>query len=46
MEKAGFKNLKILTEAVSNYWTVIIVFEVTSLADVENTKGFTSKSEV
>lgn len=46
MEKAGFKNTKILTDAVSNYWTVIIESEVTNLADVENTKGFTSKPEV
>ena len=42
----GFKNIKILTDAVSNYWTVIIESEVTTLADVENTKGFTSKPEV
>jgi hypothetical protein len=46
MKAQHFLNTKILTDTISNYWTVIIESEVESLSDIENVKGFTSQPEV
>jgi hypothetical protein len=46
MEEQKFKNIKILTDVVSNYWTVVLEAEVETLAEFENRKGFTSKPQV
>lgn len=46
MEERNFENVKVMTDVVSNYWTVILELEVNSLADFENTKGFTSQEKV
>lgn len=46
MEEQNFKNIKIMTDVVSNYWTVVLEGEVDSLSDFENRKGFTSQAKV
>ena len=46
MEEQNLKNIKILTDVVSNYWTVILESEVETLAEFENRRGFTSKPKV
>ena len=46
MEEQNLKNVKIMTDVVSNYWTVVLEGEVNSLAEFENRRGFTSKPEV
>jgi hypothetical protein len=46
MEERHFKNVRLMTDVVSNYWTVILEGEVNSLAEFENTKGFTSQEKV
>lgn len=46
MEEQNFKNIKIMTDVVSNYWTVVLEGEVDSLSDFENRKGFTSQPKV
>ena len=46
MEEYNYKNPRILTDMVSNYWTVILELEVESLAEFENRRGFTSRPEV
>jgi len=46
MEEQNLKNVKIMTDVASNYWTVILESEVNSLAEFENRRGFTSKQEV
>jgi len=46
MEEQNFKNIKIMTDVVSNYWTVVLEGEVESLAAFENHKGFTSQEKV
>ncbi len=46
MEEHNLKNTKILTDVVSNYWTVVLESEVETLAEFENRRGFTSKPEV
>lgn len=46
MTDQDFKNVRIMTDAVANYWTVILEGEVDSLAQFENQKGFTSRPEV
>ena len=46
MEEKSYKNPRLLTDTVSNYWTVILEIEVDSLAEFENRRGFTSKPEV
>ena len=46
MEEQNFKNIKILTDVVSNYWTVVLEAEVETLAEFEIRKGFTSKPQV
>lgn len=46
MEDENIKNVKVLTDVVSDYWTVVLENEVESLADFENRRGFTSRPEV
>jgi hypothetical protein len=46
MEQQHLKNVKIMTDAVSNYWTVVLEGEVNSLSEFENHKGFTSQQKV
>ena len=46
MEEQNLRNVKIMTDVVSNYWTVVLEGEVNSLAEFENRRGFTSKQEV
>ena len=46
MEEQNLKNVKIMTDVASNYWTVVLEGEVNSLAEFENRRGFTSKQEV
>ena len=46
MEVQQFNNVKIMTDVVSNYWTVVLEGEVNSLAEFENHKGFTSQPQV
>lgn len=46
MEEHNLKNVKILTDIVSDYWTVVLEAEVDNLTDFENRKGFTSKPKV
>ena len=46
MIEQNFKNAKIMTDVVSNYWTVVLELEVETLADFENHKGFTSQPKV
>jgi hypothetical protein len=46
MEEQQLKNVRILTDVVSNYWTVVLEGEVNSLAEFENHKGFTSQPKV
>ena len=46
MEEQNLKNIKILTDVVSNYWTVVLESEVETLAEFENRRGFTSKPKV
>ena len=46
MEEQKFKNVRLMTDAVSNYWTVVLEMEVDSLVVFEDRRGFTSKPEV
>ncbi|MBI1937807.1 MAG: hypothetical protein HYS25_06750 [Ignavibacteriales bacterium] len=47
MEAEGFKNVKVMTDVVSNYWTVVLQTECESLDIYEkNARGFTSKPQV
>ncbi len=46
MEEHNIKNVRLLTDVVSNYWTVVLEAEVDTLADFENRKGFTSEPRV
>jgi hypothetical protein len=46
MEEQNFKNPRIMTDVVSNYWTVVLEIEAETLADFENHKGFTSQPKV
>jgi len=46
MEEQNFKNVKIMTDVVSNYWTVVLEGEVENLSEFENRRGFTSQPEV
>jgi len=47
MESAGFSNIKIMTDVVFNYWTVVLQSEVESLAIFENSgKYMSSKPEI
>jgi hypothetical protein len=46
MAEQNFKNVRIMTDIVSNYWTVVLEGEVESLSDFENHKGFTSQQKV
>jgi CobQ-like glutamine amidotransferase family enzyme len=46
MKEQNFKNARIMTDVVSNYWTVVLELEVETLADFENHKGFTSQPKV
>ncbi len=46
MKQQGFYNNKIMTDVVSNYWTVVLESEVESLAAFEKHEEFTSKPEV
>jgi hypothetical protein len=46
MIEQNFRNAKIMTDVVSNYWTVVMELEVETLADFENHKGFTSQEKV
>ena len=46
MEEQNFKNVRIMTDVVSSYWTVVLEGEVESLAAFENHKGFTSQEKV
>ena len=42
----GMGNTRIMTDAVSNYWTVILEMEVENLATWEKMAGTTQKPEV
>jgi hypothetical protein len=46
MEEQQLKNVRIMTDVVSNYWTVVLEGEVNSLAEFENRRGFTSQPKV
>ncbi len=47
MEAEGFKNIKVMTDIVAAYWTVVLQAEVESLDHFEkHLRGFTSKPEV
>jgi len=47
MEKEGWKNTKVMTDLVANYWTVVVESEIEDLASFEKeARGFTSKPEV
>jgi len=46
MEEQKFKNVRLLTDAVSNYWTVVLEMEIDSLTIFEDRRGFTSRPEV
>jgi len=46
MEEQHLKNVRIMTDVVSNYWTVVLEGEVNNLAEFENHKGFTSQPKV
>ena len=46
MEEQKLKNVRIMTDVVSNYWTVVLEGEVNSLAEFENRRGFTSQLKV
>lgn len=46
MEMEGIHGVKILTDVVSNYWTVVLELEVENLSSWEKSEGFTSKPEV
>jgi CobQ-like glutamine amidotransferase family enzyme len=46
MIEQNFRNARIMTDVVSNYWTVVMELEVETLADFENHKGFTSQEKV
>ncbi len=47
MEAEGFSNLKIMTDLVADYWTVVLQGEVQSLDQFEkHSRGATSKPEV
>ncbi len=36
MEKAGYRNLKIMTDIVADYWTVVLQYEMEDLSDFAN----------
>jgi CobQ-like glutamine amidotransferase family enzyme len=46
MEVQHLKNVRIMTDVVSNYWTVVLEGEVENLAAFENHRGFTSQEKV
>jgi hypothetical protein len=46
MEERHLMNARLMTDVVSNFWTVILEGEVNNLSDFENTKGFTSQEKV
>lgn len=46
MIEQNFRNAKIMTDVVSNYWTVVLELEVETRADFENHKSFTSQPKV
>ena len=47
MEKEGLKNIKVMTDLVANYWTVVIESETDDIAKFQQeVRGFTSKDEV
>jgi hypothetical protein len=46
MEQEGFKNLRIMTDAVAGFWTVVLEYSVNNLSEMEKTKGFTSRPDV
>ncbi len=47
MEAEGFKNIKVMTDIVATYWTVVLQQEVESLDLFEkNLKGATTKPQV
>jgi hypothetical protein len=46
MEQQHLKNVRIMTDIVSSYWTVVLEGEVESLSQFENQKGFTSQPKV
>ena len=46
MKEQNLRNARVMTDVVSNYWTVVLELEVETLADFENHKGFTSQPKV
>ena len=47
MGAEGFNNVKIMTDIVANYWTVVLQAEVESLDHFEkHLRGFTTKPQV
>ncbi len=46
MEEQHLKNVRIMTDIVSDYWTVVLEGEVNSLAEFENHRNFTSQQQV
>lgn len=46
MEEAGFGNVRIMTDVVASYWTVVLEYGTDNIADVESARGFTSRPEV
>jgi hypothetical protein len=46
MAKDGMGKTRIMTDVVSNYWTVILEMEVENLAEWEKMAGTTQKPEV
>ncbi|MCW8811899.1 MAG: hypothetical protein OQJ93_08150 [Ignavibacteriaceae bacterium] len=46
MKEQNMHNTRLMTDVVSNYWTVVLELEVETLAEFENHKGFTSQPKV
>jgi len=46
MKEQNMQNTRLMTDVVSNYWTVVLELEVETLAEFENHKGFTSQPKV
>jgi len=47
MEKDGYKNGRVMTDAVGDYWTVVVQFEVEDLGDFfKGLRGATDQKEL
>ncbi len=46
MESSDMKKPRLMTDAVADYWTVVLEYEVESLSVFDKQEGFTLKPEV